>query len=706
MSRARRAIARAAFAAITAVASAHGAPRGDSDKTPLWQLIEKIAAARGFSKELDAAVAHQGKFVSAEEGAVHPFARVKESLTQPWSVPLVARELRDALAAPVRPDSKADAKADAAVDLVPLVDAAARFFDLDPEKLTDGNEALDRLWREIADPATVETELLERLSEYLGACHDLAAAAADQLDDDDRALLRSQFPDFCEVWFRGHFKDATIEQRRAQTFEKYKHLSKRMNRAKLLIAARAVAHLADPPFVASLSKRLAKTPRTSEKVDGISGDLIAIAGHEPKSRVVLLGSGKSKVTLPFALAIDLGGDDTWTQAALADDATRLASVVLELDGNDAYESDGRGPAYAATGCALLVDAKGNDKYVGKRLGQGASSVGFAALLDRGGNDQYSAEDFVQGYSFGGVGLLLDREGKDSYSAWAYAQGAGMGPCFAALADGKGDDHYVANGHWPDVYGDSGEGSFHGASQGYCTGFREGELLPGGFATLVDLDGKDDYESGNFSQGGAYFYGFGLMYDGGGDDVNHGWRYSQGFGVHQAAGMRWDAGGNDLYVTKCAANCGSAWDEGVGFLVDDGGDDQYDVGGLALGGAAETAFAVLLDGGGNDRYGGGGGNDSQGGSGAGDYHEKEGVPQSFGVLVDLGGGKDSFTRKGRDEETIATGDKYGLFVHAKSKSVEALLDPATLKKALDAKPTPPKPDGKPDPKSGQPAKPKH
>src|SRR5262245_61984263 len=164
------------------IALAIGPAREDSEKTPLWQLIERIAAARGFGKELDLVVTHQGKFVSAEEGVVRPFARVKEALTQPWSVPDVARELRDALAAPVR----ADVKADATADLVALVDAVARFFDLEPEKLTEGGEALDRLWKEIADPATVEVELLERLSEYLGACHDLAAAAAEPLEEEDR----------------------------------------------------------------------------------------------------------------------------------------------------------------------------------------------------------------------------------------------------------------------------------------------------------------------------------------------------------------------------------------------------------------------------------------------------------------------------------------------------------------------------------------
>jgi hypothetical protein len=74
-----------------------------------------------------------------------------------------------------------------------------------------------------------------------------------------------------------------------------------------------------------------------------------------------------------------------------------------------------------------------------------------------------------------------------------------------------------------------------------------------------------------------------------------------------------------------------------------------------------------------------------------------VPQSLGVLIDLGGGADSFARPDRDGATIATGDHFGIFVHSKEKDLAALLSGSALQKALDAKPIP---------KSDKPAKPKH
>lgn len=697
-----------------------GAARDDAEKTPLWNLIERIGEARGFSKELGALLDHQQKVVCRRAAPLHALPRVTEMLAQPWRVPVVARELRDGLSAPFVAKG-----ATGRGSLVPVVEQAERFLEFgqapDDALLADLDESWGRVLEAVRAPHELPTsaadfdarrtdEVLVALSGFIGQCGDALADLMTSASPDERRFLRERFGDFCSVWAEFNHPKPAVSEEQWALYEKYKGLLRKVDRARLLAVSRSLAHLSEPAFLVVLGKRLAKVHATGAKVEGFSGDVVAVAGDRSSDRVVLLGPGKTTITGSAALVIDLGGDDTWRRAAVVDDEATPVSVVLDLDGNDEYRSETPGPCYAAGGIALLVDARGKDQYASGRLGQAASTLGFAALVDGDGDDVYAAADYAQGFTFCGTALLVDRAGNDRYDAWAFAQGAGIGPGFAACIDGGGSDKYVANGHWPDVYGDSGPGSFQGLSQGYCTGLRQlrsdgvPELeLPGGIAAELDLgDGKDEYESGNFSQGGAYFYGFGLMYDGGGDDVNHGWRYSQGFGVHQAAGMRWDAGGNDVYVTKCAANCGAAWDEGVGFLVEDGGDDQYDVGGLALGGAAETAVAVLLDGGGNDRYGGGGGNDSQGGSGAGDYHEKEGVPQSLGVLIDVGGGKDSFTRKGRDDETIATGDKYGLFVHAKSKSVEALLDPATLKKALDAKPTPPKPD----PKSDKPPKPKH
>jgi len=655
----------------------------EAEKPPEWQLLERIAAARGFAADFDAVATHLEAMVAERDGSLGAtrLSRVMEALRQPWRAPAVAAELRDGAAAAMAKEGRADLPLllesvggwlDAGATATSAIESAPEFAEL------------DELWHRISpiapaalDPTAVPTEneeLLDLLSAYLGGCHDALAPLLAEATDEQRALVRATFPDWCEAFFRCHSPKPEVTSEQNALLEQWKTIAWKLDRPRLLAASRRVARLADPRFLSTLGRRLAKTVRTKAKVDGFSGDVVATAGARDETRVVLLGGGKTTVSGRAALVIDLGGDDTWERAAVAAGDGPLASVVLELGGNDRYVGLQPGPAFAAGGAALLVDCKGKDSYENGRLAQGAAALGFAALVDLDGSDRYSARDYAQGYSFAGIALLLDRSGDDVYDAWAYAQGGGNGNGFAALVDGGGDDRYVANGHWPDVYGDSGAGSFHGASQGYSFGFRDGRPLAGGFGLLADLgQGSDYYESGNFSQGGAYYFGFGLMYDGGGDDENHGWRYSQGFGVHQAVGIRWDAGGNDRYDTKCAANCGAGWDEGVGWLIDDAGNDQYDVGGLALGGTANSAVAVLLDRAGDDRYGGGGGADSQGGSSDSSYHDF----QAIGALLDLGGGKDAYKRAGRGDGVVATGEWFGLFVDAKEKEAKALLAlPAT------------------------------
>ncbi len=682
MQQMKRVPAAACCCALLAAAAAGALARGEP-KSAEWELLEQIADARGFRAEFDAVPAHLAQMVKEYDEALGKarLSRVVRGLAEPWSVPGTARELRDGLAQAVSTPS--------GVELAPLLVRTAAWLDLagNPLAPAEGRLAeMDALWARIAaaDPAAqpVNEDLLARLSAYVGLAHAETAQATLGMSEEELRLLRGAFPDWCEAFFREHFPEGEIAEAQARLIEQYKSLAGKMDRARLLAVAARIARLADPAFLASLGKRLAKCPRTVAKVEGFSGDVIATAGDRAESRVVLLGRGKSKISGRAALVIDLGGDDHWERAAVADDASVLVSVVLELHGNDQYSTTAPGPAYAAGGIALLVDAHGKDRYASGRLGQGAAALGCAALLDLEGDDRYTAQDYAQGYAFAGLGLLLDRAGDDVYEAWAFAQGAGNGNGFSALADGGGDDRYVANGHWPDVYGDSGPDSHHGASQGYSYGFRDGEvLLHSGIAVLADLgDGKDYYESGNFSQGGAYFFGFGLMFDGGGDDENRGYRYSQGFGVHQAVGMRWDAGGNDVYTTLCAANCGAAWDEGVGWLVDESGDDRYEVGGLALGGTANTAVAILVDGGGDDRYGGGGGSDSQGGSGDSTYHQK----QAIGALLDFGGGKDTYTRAGRSDGSVQTADWHGIFVDAKEKSAAGLLASRELARLLGVK----------------------
>ena len=197
-------------------------------------------------------------------------------------------------------------------------------------------------------------------------------------------------------------------------------------------------------------------------------------------------------------------------------------------------------------------------------------------------------------------------------------------------------------------------------------------MAGGIAALVDLgDGTDRYQSGNFSQGGAYYFSFALMYDGGGDDENFGSRYSQGFGVHQGVALRWDAGGDDRYTCRSVAHAGMAWDEGVGYFLDDEGDDEYRVGGLGLGGAAQTGIAIFVDGGGKDLYESE--SQTQGDTGGSEYHDKP----SIGVMIDLGGGKDRYSAAGRGDNTLDVDEGVGVFFDTKAKTLEKALKDAKL-----------------------------
>jgi hypothetical protein len=225
--------------------------------------------------------------------------------------------------------------------------------------------------------------------------------------------------------------------------------------------------------------------------------------------------------------------------------------------------------------------------------------------------------------------------------------------------------------WPDTYGDSGPEVYHGASQGYCTGLRPG--IAGGVGACLDLgDGNDRYQAGNFSQGGGYYFSLGLLFDGGGDDENLGTRYAQGFGVHQGIGVRWDAGGNDRYTCRSVAHTGMAWDEGVGFLLEDGGDDVYAVGGLACGGAAQTGVAFSLDLDGADRYQVGA--QSLGGTGGSEYHEQP----SLGVHIDLGADADEYAGVERSNDALVVTPGVGVFLDVKAKSLAQALKDRALK----------------------------
>ena len=632
-----------------------------------WALIERAVDEGGARAEFDAVLEHL-RGVDARRG-VDPnrLACVVRGLAEPWVVPALARELQEQLAAPAFV-KRGPRFAGVCAQVAQWLDLGPDFVDRESETLRE----LDATWAQLEDPGRVGLPLLESFSYYM----ELAQRALDEsiapLDARANGMLFSGFPAFLEGWYRNHFPQAKLTEQEAAGIEDFKSLllAPRTDRALRLRVTAALLRLAEPDFLHSLPRRLAKV---SEEVDRAQygPDVLAVIGDEPFNRVILGGRGKARHATPAALIIDLAGKDHYLRAALVDSGEMLASVVLDLGGDDSYESSGAGPCYAVGGVALLVDLAGDDHYTSTRAGQAASALGSAILIDYEGDDLYEAQDYSQAHATCGLSLLYDMQGDDSYSAWAFAQGGGIGYGLCALIDAQGDDHYLADRHWPDVYGDSGADVYHGASQGYCTGIRSD--VAGGIAALLDLgDGADRYQSGSFAQGGGYYFSFGLMYDGGGDDENFGSRYSQGFGVHQAIGVRWDAGGDDAYTCRSVAHTGMGWDEGVGYLLEDGGDDRYQTGALSCGGAAQTAIAILIDSGGKDSYQTG--PQSQGGTGGFEYHDKP----ALGVLLDLGGSRDSYSLEGRADSALRVTPGVELFLDSQARSLERALAGRSLK----------------------------
>ena len=137
-------------------------------------------------------------------------------------------------------------------------------------------------------------------------------------------------------------------------------------------------------------------------------------------------------------------------------------------------------------------------------------------------------------------------------------------------------------------------------------------------------------------------------------------------------MRWDAAGDDRYTCRSVAHAGMAWDEGVGYLIEDGGDDEYRTGDLSCGGAAQTGIAICIDRGGADSYQTG--RESQGGTGASEYHDKP----SVGVLIDLGGKRDSYSAEGREDSTTRVLTGIELFLDLKARDMRAALKSKQLR----------------------------
>ena len=481
------------------------------------------------------------------------------------------------------------------------------------------------------------------------------------VDEEDEAFLVEHWPDLAAGLEEGIYLHADSNRARARRNLRLLEIARLVDLEKLHAAALSWSRLADPDWLAALEQDLGEDEKADEaeilKRETFFGDIVF--------------GGRARNTWrgrDFAVLVDLGGDDRHQNAAGSSrGAERPVSAVIDLAGDDAWEATFDAAQGAGLmGVGLLVDVRGNDRYVAKDWAQGAGLLGIGMLIDGSGDDRFRAGKLVQGAGAWGAGLLLDLGGNDLREAVVFSQGFGLPGAVGLVHDAGGNDAAWAKGGPPTGYGTPGV--FDAWSQGCGMGLRW--LQSGGVGVHVDDSGADDYEAGNFSQGGGYYLGWGLMQDRGrSDDVYVGSRYDQGFSAHQAIGTFLEEGGDDRYETRNAVNAGLAWDECVTLFRDSGGDDVYRVGGFSIGASAHNSFCFFVDESGSDSYEG----QAPGRAGGNDYHGGT----SLSLFLDLGPGQDRY-ESGLAPGEIRVGPEHGiradiptrLFRHPDADKLEA------------------------------------
>ncbi len=271
-----------------------------------------------------------------------------------------------------------------------------------------------------------------------------------------------------------------------------------------------------------------------------------------------------------------------------------AALLIDLGGNDVYRNNAGGTGAGKTGTALLIDLSGDDVYRSKEAGaQGFGFLGTGALIDLSGDDNYSAMDFSQGGGYLGAGMLWDADGNDDYHGRNFVQGVGL---FGGgiLCDLNGDDRYLANQ----------------LAQGF------GSTL--GTGLLNDRAGDDRYsaeESGyGFAQGSgcgcrsypwlrdySFYGGVGFLIDQQGDDSYKAASFVQGGSYFLSLGILVDEKGNDYYAGKGSYSHGGGVHLTNGYMLDREGDDIYfgAWAGTAVGNDRSAGFFMDMKG--ADRY---------------------------------------------------------------------------------------------------------
>jgi len=332
----------------------------------------------------------------------------------------------------------------------------------------------------------------------------------------------------------------------------------------------------------------------------------------PWGWVRLRGEGADHVSgADTLLIVDLGGDDEYAGPVAASNADHPVSLLLDLFGNDHYQSDQPAQGAGLCGVGILLDAAGHDSYFAERYAQGVGQFGLGLCADLDGDDTYELKFSGQGCGYFGIGLLLDAAGNDVRRIYADGQGLGGVAGVGVLADRSGNDRYVAERkhsvtgrpsyHSPGI--DVGVSNVQGCGIGRRGDGSDGHSWAGGLGALLDATGDDYYSAGNWSMGTGYWFGIGILHDGAGNDEYHGVVYSQGCGAHFAIGVHVDEAGDDQHLAEENSHSSLAWahDFTIGILLDSRGNDCYRVDGAGLSYSINRSVSLLLDLAGNDTY---------------------------------------------------------------------------------------------------------
>lgn len=297
----------------------------------------------------------------------------------------------------------------------------------------------------------------------------------------------------------------------------------------------------------------------------------------------------------YSFILDPGGDDLY----LSDIYTDISEPfywTIDLGGDDVYQNNSIASLFSVfAGLGINYSGGGKDTYRGGDFAL-SSLFGYQLSHQKSGANIYRCGLHSLAAASFGVSFLIDENGNDSYHVTQYGQGFAGPMAVGILIDHEGNDQYYAGGkytHEPLMPLD-----YRSMAQGFGFGLRP--YLGGGIALLYDGAGNDHYNGGIYAQASAYWYALGMLIDGGGNDVFTAVYYPQGSGIHLAGGFLLNREGDDMYYSRHGPGQGAGHDYGVGFFIDQAGNDSYSIeGGNGL--ALTNSVAIFIDTAGNDRY---------------------------------------------------------------------------------------------------------